>query len=333
MIENTTNSTNSTTSARNIAAASVLSSGTPSTGKSYFASLLSASMGDSLLSGGTSSMEGLGGMDSLGMMALMGLGNGEGSTKDALLMMCMMMVMGQSPDIGTMMTLLSMVNGQGSSGLTDSNGTSAANAYYNAAKNSYNNIASTGTGKAVIPTAAYKAITPGVTSNMDNRSAALYNKVIAQFDVENTERYRPYRQGKGDTYCNIYVWDVTRAMGAEIPHYYDPKTLEAKYYPDTTGAVEMGATRMCEWLEKKGQDYGWREVTAEEAQKMANAGKPAVAVTPKHVQMVCPSKDGSYNAQKGVTVAQAGSKVTGYAYISSIYSKNRLATVRYYAHD
>ena len=308
--------------------------GSPSTGKSYFASLLAQSMASEALSGGSSSAAGLDG--GLGLSSLIGMGSGTTGAKDALAMMCLMMAMGQGGgDMSSMLLLLALGGNSSSTGSSASGGVSGASNAYQNASNAYNaqQVVSTGTGNATIPVEAYKAITPGITSSAGSRSAAQYNRVIAQFQVESNERYRPHRLGKGDTYCNIYVWDVTRAMGAEIPHYIDAGTWEAKYYPDTNGAIEMGATRMCQWLEKKGASYGWREVSAEEAQRMANQGKPAVAVMPTHVQMVCPSKDGTYHPQKGVTVAQAGSQVIGYTYISNIYGKNSLNKVKYYAHE
>ena len=94
------------------------------------------------------------------------------------------------------------------------------------------------------------------TSTVGNRSAAALNNVIRQFDVENAERYRPWRNGS--TYCNIFVWDVTRALGCEIPHYVDRESGDARYYPNIKGAYELDANGVCDWLRRRGAEHGWR---------------------------------------------------------------------------
>ena len=190
-----------------------------------------------------------------------------------------------------------------------------------------------GPGGAVLPVAAWRPATPVATSHEGNRNSELYSAVIDQFNVETAERYRPYRNG--DTYCNIFMWDVTAAMGAEIPHWADSVTGEPRSYPDTDGATELNAVAIDEWLRKHGPAYGWREVDAETAQRYANEGKPAVTTAGqnRHVQVVCPSEDGGYDRIRGVTVAQAGARVTNYTHISSIYSSNGMKSVRYFVHD
>jgi hypothetical protein len=53
-----------------------------------------------------------------------------------------------------------------------------------------------------------------------------------------------------------------------------------------------------------------------------------------HVQIVCPSETGLYDALRGVTVAQAGSKNYNYESISSTYGASTLASrVRYWVHE
>jgi len=190
-----------------------------------------------------------------------------------------------------------------------------------------------GSGLPIVPVDAWRPTTPVVTSNIGNRSPSLYRAVLDQFRVETAERYRP---GRNDTtYCNIYVWDVTRAMGAELPLYTDRETGEPRFPPDTRGARSMGARAMCEWLQTHGQTYGWREVDAATAQWYANQGKPAVTSSGQrgHVQMVCPSRDGRFDPIRGVTIAQAGRIVTNYTHISSTYSAAGLNDVRYWVHE
>jgi len=188
--------------------------------------------------------------------------------------------------------------------------------------------------EAILPLEWWRPTTPVIVSTKENRSAELYRAVVDQFNVETAERYRPGRQGY--TFCNVYVWDVTRAMGATVPYYSDPVTGAPREYPAGRDAKVNGAIAMDGWLRKYGQYYGWREVTPEEAQMHANQGKPAVTAAGDigHVQMIVPSEDGSYDPIRGVTIAQAGSKVSNYTHISSIYgSKTRNEKVSYWVHD
>lgn len=191
--------------------------------------------------------------------------------------------------------------------------------------------------KAKTPVAASKPVTPAIYSFAYNRSAALYNRVIAQFSVETNPRYAVNKKGRGDTYCNIFVWDVTSAMGAQIPHYINPKTGAPMQYPKLSGARELSANGIYNWLHKHGATYGWYPVSESEAQMLANQGQPVVATLKRsgksgHVQMVCPSADGLYNPKRGVTIAQAGCRLTSYASIKSIYKKSSLSKVVYFAH-
>lgn len=196
---------------------------------------------------------------------------------------------------------------------------------------------STHTSQEATPVNAWEAANPVLTNRPGSRSAAAYRQVINQFDVENNKRYAVNKNGTNDTYCNIYAWDVTAAMGAEIPHYIDPDTGAPMKYPNTGGAKSMNANAMNDWLNKYGKQYGWYEVTAEEAQYYANQGMPAVTSwkNPKghgHMQVVSPSQDGTYNEKKGVAIAQAGRTLRNYGYITQVYGDSRLKEVQYFAH-
>ena len=171
---------------------------------------------------------------------------------------------------------------------------------------------------------------PGASGSADGGG------VINQFDVENNPRYAVNQKGTGDTYCNIFVWDVTSAMGAEIPHRIDRDTGA----PAASGGdniQSINANRMTDWLNTYGPQYGWYEVSAEQAQALANRGSPAVAVWKNkggghgHVQVVSPSEDGAYDPSRGVAIAQAGRLLRNYTYITNIYS-SRLKDVQYFAH-
>ena len=188
-----------------------------------------------------------------------------------------------------------------------------------------------GTGQTVLPVECWKPTTPAVTSSVDDRSPELYRAVIDQFRVETAQRYKPGE----NTFCNIFVWDVTSAMGAEVPHYVDTATGEARYYPDINGATGMGAIATDDWLSRYGALYGWFEADAETAQRYANSGKPAITSAGKlgHVQVVSPSKNGAYDSSRGAAIAQAGRIVSNYTYLSDIYGNSGQKSVRYWVHE
>lgn len=188
-----------------------------------------------------------------------------------------------------------------------------------------------------LPVQANKPAFVRSTSQAGNRSAQALNNVIRQFHVESAERYRPYRNG--NTYCNIFVWDVTRALGCEIPHYLDKESGQPRYYPNVAGAYELNANGVCNWLSQQGAQHGWQEITAPQAQYFANAGFPVVGAWHNsnggggHVQMVCPSRGGVYDPVRGVTVAQAGKYNFNYAYSDATMSADKIAQARYYMHE
>lgn len=179
-------------------------------------------------------------------------------------------------------------------------------------------------------------VTPALTSDTSNRSSSLYRAVIDQFNVELNPRYQPNQRGYGDTYCNIFCWDVTSAMGAEVPYLTDRDTGEP-LSEETGNAKRMNANSMCEWLNTYGSRYGWYEVTAEQAQALANQGKPVVTAKSNptghgHMQIVSPSEDGLYDPERGVALAQAGGKLRNYTYMRNLYSASYEAQVQYFAH-
>ncbi|MPZ48209.1 MAG: hypothetical protein GEU75_02665 [Dehalococcoidia bacterium] len=135
------------------------------------------------------------------------------------------------------------------------------------------------------------------------RRPEFYNLIIDQFEVESNQRYRKNRQGHNETYCNIFVWDVTRAMGAEIPHWVDDAGDPAVAL---TGR-ETTANDAVSWLTMHGERFGWREVDMLTAQELANMGQPVVAVwlnnaSAGHMAVVRPGQ----LSEQGPTMAQAG---------------------------
>jgi hypothetical protein len=141
---------------------------------------------------------------------------------------------------------------------------------------------------------------PPYQSQPGQRDVKTYNYVLDQFAVGVNPRYA---HAKGATWCNIYLWDVTRAMGAEIPHWVDKSGN-----PVAVGqGNELSANATNAWLHKYGSRFGWQKVTLDQAVTAANMGCPAVVSWKNpgghgHVAMIRPSQPTS----QGPWMAQAG---------------------------
>jgi len=136
-----------------------------------------------------------------------------------------------------------------------------------------------------------------------NRTPEIYDNVINQFAVEKNPRYSARDtngDGKLDTFCNIFVWDVTRAMGSELPHWVDSKTGAPTGV--SRHSFELNPDGVVTWLHDYGTSYGWRNVSEREAQGLANKGHATLAVGGGHMAIVRP---GEININ-GPATAQAG---------------------------
>lgn len=108
-----------------------------------------------------------------------------------------------------------------------------------------------------------------------------YNRIIDQFNVETNPRYQTRRlpSGQNGTFCNIFVADVTWAMGTPVPWQIDengnPQPMAAKF---KRGWSQLGVEGMTQWLQVNGPKYGWKEISAQEAQDNANKGLATVAI-------------------------------------------------------
>lgn len=322
----------STDSIASTAVSSGNASSSASNGGQAFALLLSSliqQQATSMLFSGSSGSGGLSGMS----------GSPFGSDMQLTLMAALLSkaLDGSKLDSDTTKMLLSSLTGMGLSGNTGLLGTTSSD-QLEALKAVTDGDGETAYfGGQAIPVSAWLPTSPNITGNESNRSAKLLSNVIEQFHVESSERYRPHKYGS-DTYCNVFVWDVTGALGAEVPHYVDAKTGAPRSYPNVSGAAELDANGVCTWLATHGSQYGWKAVSAQNAQNYANNGYPVVAAWKNsgggagHVQIVCPSKNGEYDSTRGVTVAQAGGKNYEYAYSSSTLGSSRIPETKYYVH-
>lgn len=130
---------------------------------------------------------------------------------------------------------------------------------------------------------------------LGGRSRDNYRKVVDQFDVEHNPRYTPNQPTKGTTWCNLLAWDVTRAMGCELPHWWGPK--------------ELPVNALWTWLMSHGADYDWTLCSEKLAAMNANQGRPTVAIWknpddgPGHIAVVLPG-----STERAVLIAQAGAR-------------------------
>lgn len=169
-----------------------------------------------------------------------------------------------------------------------------------------------------------------VQSHTGERDPNLYAAVINQFGVESNPRYAQNQQGKGETYCNIFVWDATRAMGAEIPHWVDKNGNPGS---PGNGNRELDANGTIRWMQVHGEQQGWKAVDATTAQAMANQGQPVVATMHNpggigHVAMVRP---GEYADGQGPAIAQSGGRNMNDSHVKDGFGN--LERVVYYVHE
>lgn len=140
------------------------------------------------------------------------------------------------------------------------------------------------------------------------RSPATLVQVALQFDVATNPRYQP--KGR-TTYCNIFASDVTRALGAEVPHWLDGR--------------ELNCNATLPWLEAN-----WREVSRADARARAAQGFPAVAIWrnpkggPGHIALLLPHTTETRIAQAGRECFFDGRLERGFGSVSPI---------RFFTHD
>lgn len=171
-------------------------------------------------------------------------------------------------------------------------------------------------------------IDPPLTNAPGQRDPHTYDVVINQFAVEINPRYRKDQQGEGETYCNIFIWDVTKAMGAEIPHWVDEYGNPTAQFEGS----ELCANGLIKWLEDYGGKYGWEVLDARKAQAEANRGKPVVATwkNPDGVGHVAMVRPGEYSETQGPALANAGAINSNHTTVKEVFGNKE---VIYYYHE
>lgn len=158
-----------------------------------------------------------------------------------------------------------------------------------------------------------KLLNAPYTSTMGRRTAEYLNRVVAQFDVERSPRYKKNTRsdGKPSTWCNLFLFDVLNAMGVGIPY--------------------MRASAMQDWFAKEGKALGWELCTPMVAMYRASLGWPVVCTYKNpdpqrsgHVAIVVPSR-----GHPGLWIAQAGLENFSFGLESRSFGR---LPVQYFSH-
>jgi hypothetical protein len=175
-----------------------------------------------------------------------------------------------------------------------------------------------------------------VTSEPGLRDPRLYDAVINQFGVATNGHYKG-----GDTYCNLFARDVMRAMGVAIPIFVDSDgnaIRKGDGTPEDKRSIAEKVDKDCrytdvyhirKWLTKGDGQQIFRRVSAQQAQDMANQGKPVIVLDTEgtHIAVVRP---GEIDPERGPTIAQAGLENVNYGHVLDRF---RAGQLEYYAAD
>ena len=148
--------------------------------------------------------------------------------------------------------------------------------------------------KEVVARDLWKAINAPVQSRAGRRSPQLYSLVINQFAVGHNPRYEP--DGPDKYRAHIFVWDVTRAMNCEVPHFVGPK--------------ELTLSQTADWLRHEGPMRGWRRVAdVSDAVAAVSTGQVVLAM-PKDIKLkmmgVCRPKETTPDGKPRIAAAAKG---------------------------
>jgi len=167
-----------------------------------------------------------------------------------------------------------------------------------------------------IPMEQWRPVEFDRINKADARSPVSLLLALAQLAVTAHLRYRPTQtttRADGKTWCNIFAWDSTRALDAEIPHWYAGSRLTGDGIKSQR--IELMALGMIGWLRAEGERAGWILVSPEAARGAANQGRPAGVTwenksvsaagkrAPSHIAILLPSPDGGPQL-----IAQAGAE-------------------------
>lgn len=147
-------------------------------------------------------------------------------------------------------------------------------------------------------------IYPPLQNSEGARDRKIYDQILNQFAVGFNPRYQ-FREG--GYWCNIFLWDVSRAMGAEIPHWITASGDIAA--PNDPGSWEINVNSTVDWMLTHGiTRFGWKKTSEAVAQASANEGKIAVTLWKNangghgHAALIRPASE----PDNSTLIAQAG---------------------------
>lgn len=153
-----------------------------------------------------------------------------------------------------------------------------------------------------------------ITSGSSCRTPDLLERVIDQFGLDTEPRWQKQTDAatkRVSTYCNVALSDLTKALGCEIP----------RWWQRGAQLVQLSANDQQFWLQHEGPKHGWRRCTVLEAQARANLGYPAAPTwfNPEeghsgHVALFRPARgeEGLFIAQAGLTNFSRGTLSSGF---------------------
>lgn len=131
----------------------------------------------------------------------------------------------------------------------------------------------------------WKAVQAPVQSREGRRSLELFKNVLAQFAVAKNPRYEP--DGPDKPRGHIFIWDVSRAMNCEVPHF--------------VGVKELTLAQTVDWMRHEGPMRGWLRANQDDAMAAALEGKLVVVVPKdsrnKQIAVLTPSEDVDANGK------------------------------------
>lgn len=159
------------------------------------------------------------------------------------------------------------------------------------------------------------ALSPPLVNDPLRRSPNALMEVINQFKVKTSARYAPgVIKGKPVTWCNVYLSDVTAALGCPVPRQMNGKWLRAN--------------RQIEWL--RGEPNGWKVSNEKDAVLSALMGSVAVAawhsktLAAGHVAILIP--------RPSPTVSQAG-RTLGVMPLANAFGTSLLPALEFFTHQ
>ena len=196
---------------------------------------------------------------------------------------------------------------------------------------------------------------PPIKAESCEKNPEKYKKVIDQFQVATNPRYKPGKSPSAKappngkyTWCNIFGWDVSMAMGCRIyPHFFslrdqqvngvqlkEGQPVNNNYTLEFAGGgiKEADANVEAVWFKTYATQFGWKVLAdAEEAQKYANLGRLVIGSWENtkpgargggqpgagHVIVIRPNENG-YNKTLGPRITQAGGHNYNDTYFNSI---------------